>query len=214
MSKSVGRPTKATDVRDSLLANARSLFAKHGYAKVTTRTIAEAADSDPAMIRYYFGSKERLFKAVLTETVQPLLDKIRAESSTRKSLSPAQFIEMYYSLLAEEPDLPRLIFRSIHDKDAAEHGIVNAVFRELLAYKATQLRENIKNSPEIDKRFDPVHVLISTLSLAVFPFLIPDDLKQELNITIDRPFLSDLAQHQDLLLSNGIANRKDSLKKK
>lgn len=206
MSRLVGRPSTATGVRDNLLAKARSLFARHGYAKVTTRAIADATDSDPAMIRYYFGSKESLFKAVLTETVQPLLDKIRAESSTRKSLSPAQFIEMYYSLLASEPDLPRLIFRSIHDKDSAEHDIVNAVFRELLAYKTTQLRDNIKNSPDIDECFDPVHVLISTLSLAVFPFLIPDDLKQELGITIDRSFLKDLAKHQDILLSKGIAS--------
>ena len=207
MSKNPGRPANKKDVRFNLLQQARSLFAEKGYTKVTTRMIAQAADTDAAMIRYYFGNKESLFRAVLKETVEPLLARIRDDKSSGRTISPDSFITSYYSLLAEAPELPKLIFRSIHDPDAAEHGMVNDVFRQLMAHKATQLKNSIENNVDISASFDAMHVLISTISLSVFPFLLPNDLKEELGIVIDKAFLTELGKHHGLLLKHGIANK-------
>ncbi|BDX06607.1 TetR/AcrR family transcriptional regulator [Planctobacterium marinum] len=207
MTKMPGRPSNNKDVRLKLLQQARILFAKKGYAKVTTRMIAEAAKTDAAMIRYYFGSKENLFRTVIKETVQPLLTRIRDDKSKGQTISPQELIALYYSLLSETPDLPKLIFRSIHDPDAVEHDIVNNVFSELMAYRATQLKNSIENNSNISSSFNPVHILISTLSLSVFPFLLPDDLKQELGIVVNKEFLTELSQHHALLLEHGIANK-------
>lgn len=67
-----GRPVGRSDIRDKLLAAARERFLNTPYSKVTTREIAELAGSNLAMIHYYFGSKEGLYKAVLGDVAEPL----------------------------------------------------------------------------------------------------------------------------------------------
>jgi AcrR family transcriptional regulator len=53
--------------RERLLHAALELFADHGYAKTSTREIAEAAGTNIAAISYYFGDKAGLYQAVFSE---------------------------------------------------------------------------------------------------------------------------------------------------
>jgi AcrR family transcriptional regulator len=56
-----------SEIRNRLLASATTLFAAGGLHGVTVRQIAEAADVTPSMISYYFGGKDGLYTAVLSE---------------------------------------------------------------------------------------------------------------------------------------------------
>ncbi|MDH2428631.1 TetR/AcrR family transcriptional regulator [Sphaerisporangium sp. TRM90804] len=62
---------ESTQVRDReatsgrILAAARTLFAEHGYERVTVRMIASEAGANVALINRYFESKARLFAHVL-----------------------------------------------------------------------------------------------------------------------------------------------------
>ena len=47
------------------------MFAERGYAGVSVRAVAERAGVDPALVHHYFGTKERLFRAVLRVPVDP-----------------------------------------------------------------------------------------------------------------------------------------------
>ena len=49
-----------------ILTEARTSFAEHGFAGTTIRSIAQAADVDPALVRHYYGSKESLLDAATT----------------------------------------------------------------------------------------------------------------------------------------------------
>ncbi|WP_067466728.1 TetR/AcrR family transcriptional regulator [Actinomadura macra] len=51
--------------RRRILDAARDLFGEHGYAGVTVRMIAAAADANMALVNRYFGSKAALFGEVL-----------------------------------------------------------------------------------------------------------------------------------------------------
>jgi AcrR family transcriptional regulator len=53
--------------RDRLLRAGLRLFALQGFAKTSTREIAEAADTNVASISYYFGDKAGLYRAVFLE---------------------------------------------------------------------------------------------------------------------------------------------------
>ncbi|MEM9012636.1 MAG: TetR family transcriptional regulator [Pseudomonadota bacterium] len=53
--------------RDRLLAAARQLFWARGYANVSVRELAGAAEVDIALISRYFGGKRGLFQATLTD---------------------------------------------------------------------------------------------------------------------------------------------------
>lgn len=50
---------------DRILIAARSSFATSGYAGTTLRSVADAAQVDPALITYYFSSKTGLLAAAL-----------------------------------------------------------------------------------------------------------------------------------------------------
>jgi TetR/AcrR family transcriptional regulator, regulator of cefoperazone and chloramphenicol sensitivity len=53
--------------RERLLLAALRLFADQGFARTSTREIAQAAGANVAAIRYYFGDKEGLYRAAYTE---------------------------------------------------------------------------------------------------------------------------------------------------
>src|ERR1700761_2871988 len=56
-----GRDGQAT--RTAILDIARSQFGSHGFERTTIRSVASAADVDPALVMHYFGSKAALFAA-------------------------------------------------------------------------------------------------------------------------------------------------------
>ena len=55
------------EARSRLLHSALALFAAKGYAKTSTRQIAQAAGANIAAISYYFGDKAGLYAATFTE---------------------------------------------------------------------------------------------------------------------------------------------------
>ncbi|MGD7732920.1 TetR family transcriptional regulator [Propionibacteriaceae bacterium G57] len=62
------------EVRERIRAAAHRAFSAEGYASVTVRQIAGLAECDPAMIRYYFGSKQQLFRACFDLPVDPAVE--------------------------------------------------------------------------------------------------------------------------------------------
>lgn len=60
--------TDGADARERLLDIALRLFAEKGFAKTSTREIAQGAGANIASISYYFGDKAGLYRAVFTET--------------------------------------------------------------------------------------------------------------------------------------------------
>jgi AcrR family transcriptional regulator len=61
--------------RDSLLAAASALFAEFGYDAVTTRQILERAGVEAPSLYHHFGSKLGLYRAVLSDTSEPFVER-------------------------------------------------------------------------------------------------------------------------------------------
>lgn len=84
-------PAPASDgsdnARQRLLAAGLRLFAHQGFAKTSTRELAEAAQVNVAAISYYFGDKAGLYRAVFFE---PMGD---AEADVARILDPAQTLD-------------------------------------------------------------------------------------------------------------------------
>ena len=70
--KRPGRPPGASDTRERILVSARELFARNGIDKTSIRSIATAADVDPALVHHYFGTKEQLFAAAIHIPIDPM----------------------------------------------------------------------------------------------------------------------------------------------
>jgi AcrR family transcriptional regulator len=66
-----GRRPGASGTRAAIADAARELFAELGYDRTTLRAIAAEAGVDPALVLHYYGSKHRLFVAVVELPVRP-----------------------------------------------------------------------------------------------------------------------------------------------
>ena len=66
-----GRRPGSPDTKAAILAEARSLFAAHGYAGTSVRAGAAAAGVDAALVHHYFGPKRELFLSALGAPVDP-----------------------------------------------------------------------------------------------------------------------------------------------
>ncbi|MDV6241329.1 TetR/AcrR family transcriptional regulator [Rhodococcus opacus] len=66
-----GRRPGTSDTRDQILSAAREEFARAGYDAATVRAVAASAGVDTALVHYYFGTKEKLFLAVMDAPFDP-----------------------------------------------------------------------------------------------------------------------------------------------
>ena len=87
----INRPTRhdGEQSRERLLRAGLALFAQHGFAKTSTREIAESAQTNVAAISYYFGDKAGLYRAVFFESQGSPADEIARYAGIELSLAQA-----------------------------------------------------------------------------------------------------------------------------
>ena len=75
-----GRWRSGVESRQRILDAARTLFRQRGYGGTTVRAVAAEAGVDPAMVFYFFGTKQGLFGAALelSANVPPAIESIFA----------------------------------------------------------------------------------------------------------------------------------------
>ncbi|RKT54204.1 TetR family transcriptional regulator [Saccharothrix australiensis] len=73
-----GRWRSGAESRQRILQAARELFGRHGYGGTTVRAIATAAGVDPAMVFYFFGTKQGLLGAAIemSDNIPPAIESI------------------------------------------------------------------------------------------------------------------------------------------
>lgn len=84
--------TEKTDKREHILYVAEELIAEKGYDGTSVRDIAERAGVNLAMISYYFGSKEKLLKALIEQRFSDGV-KLLEEKSNDQVQEPWEKIE-------------------------------------------------------------------------------------------------------------------------
>ena len=71
------RDRATADTRTSILEAARTRLLAEGYANLSTRAVAEAAEVPLSQIHYHFGSRQQLILAVLAAENERLLERQR-----------------------------------------------------------------------------------------------------------------------------------------
>jgi TetR/AcrR family transcriptional regulator, upper aerobic nicotinate degradation pathway regulator len=73
-----GDPDTPADRAEALVVAAFALFAERNFASVTIKDIAAAIGVNTALIYYYFGNKEELFRATIEHAVDRAFRQFRA----------------------------------------------------------------------------------------------------------------------------------------
>lgn len=105
-----------------IVAAAREEFAEHGFAGTAIRSVARAADVDPALIYHYFGSKEGLLDAA-TAPPQKFLDAVATTWATPKADLGKQLIRTVLGAWTDEdvgPALRAVILTAAHETRTRE----------------------------------------------------------------------------------------------
>jgi AcrR family transcriptional regulator len=190
-------------VRTRLLKAALECFLADEYHKVTTRLIAEKADANISMIRYYFGSKEGLYEEMIRDTLSPLLDVLDGPmlSSTGGITS---FLRLYYDTMTERPEFPKLILKVL----ALNQGPGRRFIQQLLERGRTRGARKVvdlKTQGLIDPAVDPDIIRMAFVSLAMTPMLLKDIFEEQMGQAMDAAFIEDLANFNGRLFTAGLA---------
>jgi AcrR family transcriptional regulator len=158
-------------VRRNIIDAARALFAEKGYSGAKVDEIVVRARTTKPMIYYYFGSKERLFAAVL-EDVYAGMRKI--EGSLQLAELPAlaamrKVIEVTFDYHAKNSEWVRLV--SIANIHFAKHILASKTIASknsaIIELMGSLLRRGIKEGV-FRKDVDPVHIHLLIISLCFY----------------------------------------------
>ncbi|MCA9662587.1 MAG: TetR/AcrR family transcriptional regulator [Myxococcales bacterium] len=162
-----GREERGDRTAEALLAAGRRIFAELGYHGASVRAIAGAAEVNPALVRYHFGSKEGLYQQVLERAMGGLRERLLrafiddASGDLRGRIQAV--VRAYLSHLADDRDVPRLIQRALLDRDANLRRIAGEHLRPLL--EAARPLVDPEERSEVDE------LITSMFGALIAPFL-------------------------------------------
>lgn len=189
-------------VRERLLKAALDSFLSDDYHKVTTRLIAEKADANVSMIRYYFGNKEGLYEEMIRDTMNPLLNVLDGQMLDSVE-GFKDFFNLYYETMSTRPEFPKLILKVL----ALNQGPGRRFIQQLLERGRTRGAkkvEDMKSAGQITPSLDPDIVRMAFVSLAMMPILLKDVFEEQMGRTMDADFLEKLAAFNGYLFSTGL----------
>lgn len=102
----VSRSEQRRQTERRIAATAGALFAELGFERTTVRAVAARAGVDPALVMQYFGSKQGLFRAVVTmdhapagEPPEEMVERILAALGVKIGQLPQASLAMMRSML-------------------------------------------------------------------------------------------------------------------
>jgi AcrR family transcriptional regulator len=204
-----GRPrAEEANQRERLLDAAVACFAADGVAATSLRSIALKAGVTPALVNYYFGSKQQLVDAFVAErvtnVVQVLRENLLAAGDDPRALIAA-FVHGIHEAVARFPWLPSLWVREVLN----EQGVLRDVLPKIIAPQVTHLLARMlvdaQKRGAIGPDLDPRLLIVSLVGLTMFP-LAAEHLWRRIFAAddIDRGVL---LRHTLALLDHGLGGR-------
>lgn len=130
----------AYDKKEHIINNAIELFAEKGFEGTSIRDLAAKADVNIAMVNYYFGSKDKLFEAMVEYKASYLREKLE-EIAVDKSKSNIEkmdsVIEEYVNRILSQHYYHRVIYQELmlkQRKDVHE-SILRIIGRNAIVVK-------------------------------------------------------------------------------
>jgi len=166
------------DTERRILDAAHVVFLRRGTAGARTHEIAKEARVNPALLHYYFRSKERLAEAVFERAAAQLLPNVIRilTSDAEVETKVEQVVDVELRQLAERPYLPGYIISELtHHPERVRQLIstvtgmapadVGAVVRSRLS---SQIADRVRAGTL--RPIAPEQFVVNLVSLCIFPF--------------------------------------------
>lgn len=175
-------PPSDESARKKIIAAASQLFAERGLDSVSIRDISTAAGTNIALISYYFGGKEELYRSLIrehalesTQTVGSVLTQLKGQELTKKSFSDIllQIISLIVKNRVENPDIAKIFQQErltglVHSREVYETIVTP------LAIKLSDLIREAQKKKFVDPNIIP-EVFFVTLTEAIWGYFVVSD---------------------------------------
>ncbi len=190
-----------------ILDAAAELFGERGKSETSAAQIACEAGVNKALIFYYFGSKEGLYRAAFKKWFGELIESIREKTEGVEPGLPMieAFVRAHIGYLQERPGLVKIIIRELLANDSGPSPAIAEIMASFrsFAHMMVESMEIAKARGEI-RDVDSLQTVVNIISMDVFIFLgqpIVNLIAPDVNT---RAFVDDRVNHVLDLLMNGL----------
>ncbi|WP_299213352.1 TetR/AcrR family transcriptional regulator [uncultured Aquimarina sp.] len=164
---------RQTDTETQILEAAKKIFVQKGFAGARMQEIANEAKINKSMLHYYFRSKELLFEKIMTSyiemTAPNFINAISGEGTIIEKIE--RLVSTHINTLLKNPHIPMFI---LHELSQGRKNMI-VMMKQRLAVNNTLpvfMNQIIKEQEEgVLKQVLPHHLMLTVMSLIVFPFI-------------------------------------------
>lgn len=164
-----GRPVDASkqeEQKQNLLDAAQQLMADKAYRSITIRELGEKANTNSAMVKYYFENKEGLFVALLDRMAAEHFKRLQVVKTSEDPIKA--LIDHMLVMLSENNGMARMIHDEILHN---ESGLREAFIERFPKRMAQFLPVLIQNELKIDDPLLAKYLAFNLVSLIITPHI-------------------------------------------
>jgi len=152
------------DKREHIIHSAQSLFAEKGFDNTSIREISNKAGVNVAMVNYYFGSKEKLFEAMLEQKshfLKTRLEEMSQDDTMSGMEKISKLISDYVNRILENPNYHRILHQQMLLNARPElNTMIKCMFRDNTVHMKKIFEKSIA-----DGEFREVDIELTIISL-------------------------------------------------
>ncbi|NIE55169.1 MULTISPECIES: TetR family transcriptional regulator [Burkholderia] len=170
---------RSEQTRAEILSIALEQFSTHGFDAVSVRDIADTAGVNHAMIRYYFGSKENLWRESVTYLFDRFMEQAKPPGADVERISVdtvKEYIRNYVRYCAKYPEHARLMMQEAN-RDSERLKWMAQTFIRPRHDLTIPLIEQVSAQTKGLEKIDPVTLLYMITAIAQIPYLLTAEIK-------------------------------------
>lgn len=147
---------------------AAKIFEEKGFERTKNKDIADEAGINPALLNYYFRSKEKLFNAILIDKSQtffgllfPILNDPNVDLFDKIDI----IVDKYFNLLKENPHLAFFLMHELQNNETN----FSIILKKLPKLEDISIIQQFK---EVNPSVNPIQFMINLMSITIFPFMV------------------------------------------
>jgi AcrR family transcriptional regulator len=204
-----GRPSGSVngpEQRKRLLDTALELFARQGIVETPLSAIAREAGVTPAMLHYYFKSRDQLLDVLIEERIQPRRLEI-GKTFNPEVGDPVTVItslaERIMRTATEHPWFPALWMREIFSDNGVLRQRIQQRYGTLHLQSVIDCIARWQKEGRLNRDFEPSLLFITIFGLTILPLIATKSWQNDPLRTKLGP--ADIARHAMAILSHGVS---------
>ncbi len=204
-----GRPSgsgRGPEQRARLLDAALALFARQGIVDTTLGQVAREAGFTPAMMHYYFKTRDQLLDVLIDERFLPLRARLGGSFQANPDdpvAAIALLAERFVEVAADYPWFPSLWIREVISEGGLLKQRMHERFGDTNQKSGIAYIEKWQKDGKINAELEPSLVFLSVIGLTILPLATSSMWRNDparRKLTAD-----DIARHAVALLTHGVA---------